>query len=112
MRFLVKQAKVLTDAELKRVIAVVSHGRHAERNRMAVMLSFLAGMRACEIAALTIGSVIDSQGEPKGEIRLTSDMTKGDEGRVVVVSQRLRREITRYLATIRDPRPECPFVRS
>ena len=39
---------------------------------MAVMLSFLAGMRACEIAALTIGSMIDSQGEPKGEIRLTS----------------------------------------
>ena len=107
-----KQAKVLTDAELKRVIAVVMQGRHAERNRMAVMLSFLAGMRACEIAALTIGSVIDSQGKPKGEIRLTSDMTKGDEGRVVVVSQRLQREITRYVVTLHDHRPERPLLRS
>jgi integrase/recombinase XerD len=107
-----KQAKVLTDAELKRVVAVVMQGRHAERNRMAVMLSFLAGMRACEIAALTIGSAIDSQGEPKGEIRLTSDMTKGDAGRVVVVSLRLRREMTRYVATLSDPRFERPFLRS
>lgn len=107
-----KQAKVLTDAELKRVIAVVMQSRHAERNRMAVMLSFLAGMRACEIAALTIGSVIDSQGEPKSEIRLTSDMTKGDEGRVVVVSRRLRREITRYIATLGEPSSAHPFLRS
>jgi integrase/recombinase XerD len=70
----VKQAKVLTDPELKRVITVAAQGRYADRNRMAVMLSFLAGMRACEIAALTVGSVIDSQGEPKNEIRLTSAM--------------------------------------
>jgi integrase/recombinase XerD len=107
-----KQAKVLTEPEFKRVIAVVAQGRHAERNRMAVMLSFLAGMRACEIAALTIGSVIDSKGEAKGEIRLTSAMTKGDAGRVVVVSQRLRREVARHVATLRDPRPERPFLRS
>jgi integrase/recombinase XerD len=76
MRFSLKQAKVLTEPEFKRVIAVVAHGRHAGRNRMMVMLSFLAGMRACEIAALTFGSVIDSRGEPKNEIRLTADMTK------------------------------------
>jgi integrase/recombinase XerD len=107
-----KQAKVLTEPEFKRVISVVAQGRLPERNRMAVMLSVLAGMRACEIAALTVGSVIDSRGVPKGEIRLTSAMTKGDAGRVVVVNQRLGREITRYADTLRDPRPERPFLRS
>jgi integrase/recombinase XerD len=112
VRLSVKQAKVLNDAEFKRVTAVVAQARHADRNRMAVMFSFLAGMRACEIAALTVGSVIDSHGEPKNEIRLTSKMTKGDAGRVVVVSQRVRREITRYHATLGDPRPERPFLRS
>lgn len=112
MRFSLKQAKVLTEPEFKRVIAVVTQGRHAERNRMAFMLSFLAGMRACEIASLTVGSMIDNQGEPKNEIRLTSAMTKGAAGRVIVVSQRLRREITRYVATLRDRQPERPFLRS
>ena len=34
-----KQGKVLTDAEMKRLLAVVANGRHAERNRLAVMLS-------------------------------------------------------------------------
>ena len=35
------QAKVLTDAEFKRVLAVVAqHGKLKHRNRLAVMLSF------------------------------------------------------------------------
>ena len=34
-----KQAKVLTDTEMKRLLAVIANGRHAERNRLAVMPS-------------------------------------------------------------------------
>ncbi len=40
-----KQAKVLTEAEMKRLLAVVGNDRHSERNRHAVMLSHLAGLR-------------------------------------------------------------------
>jgi integrase/recombinase XerD len=32
-----KQAKVLSEAELKRVLSVIANQRHAARNRMAVM---------------------------------------------------------------------------
>ena len=39
-----KQAKVLTDAERKRLLAVNANDRHSERNRLAVMLSFFAGL--------------------------------------------------------------------
>ena len=46
-----KQAKVLTVAERKRLLAVIANDRHSERNRLAVMLSFLAGLRVGEIAA-------------------------------------------------------------
>ena len=38
-----KQAKVLNDTEMKRLLAVVDVGKHAGRNRAAVMLSYLAG---------------------------------------------------------------------
>jgi hypothetical protein len=38
VRFPMKQARVLTETEFKRLLAVVQQGRHAERNRLAVML--------------------------------------------------------------------------
>lgn len=35
---------------------------HADRNRLAVVLSFGVELRACEIAAITVGDVVDSKG--------------------------------------------------
>ena len=58
-----KQARVLTEAELKRVLATVADTRHGARNRMALMLSHLAGLRVGEIEALTVRDVIDSEGK-------------------------------------------------
>ena len=46
-----KQAKVLTDAEMKRLLAVIANDRHSERNRLAVMLSHFAGLRVGEVAS-------------------------------------------------------------
>lgn len=50
-----KQAKLLTDAEQKRLAAVIDSLRHSTRNHTVVTLSFYAGLRACEIAAVRIG---------------------------------------------------------
>ena len=92
-----KQAKVMTEQEVKRVLAVIaSQTHHAPRNRLTFMLSYLSGMRACEIAALTWGDVMDTNGQPKSEIRLTAAKTKGSKARMVVVSERLQKEIARY----------------
>ena len=44
-----KQAKVPTEAEFKRLLAVVQQGRHSARNRLAVMLSYYDGA-TCRIA--------------------------------------------------------------
>ena len=65
-----KQAKVLNDVEMKRLLAVVAEGRYAERNRLAIMLSFQAGLRVGEIAALKIGDVVDQVGDVRGTIHL------------------------------------------
>lgn len=40
------QAKVLTEKELKIVLATVAQGRHAARNRALILTSFWTGMRA------------------------------------------------------------------
>ncbi len=59
-----QQAKVLTVAERKRLLAVIAKDRHGERYRLAVMLSFLAGLRVGEIAALKLSNVADGEGRP------------------------------------------------
>lgn len=97
------QARVLNDAEQKRVLAVVSQTKHAARNRIAFILSYQGGMRVGEIAGLTIGDVFEADGKTvRSQIRLAADITKGGHARVVFVSDRLRREIERYRATLGD----------
>ena len=91
------QARVLTDHEQKRILAVVSQTKHAARNRIAFILSYQAGMRVGEIAGLTIGDVFETDGTTvRSQIRLSSEITKGGHARVVFVSDRLRKELERY----------------
>lgn len=108
-----KQAKVLTDAEMKRLLAVIANGRHAERNRLAVMLSFLAGLRVGEIASLKVGDVVDSEGKPRDQVHLKAAYTKGGISRTVFANKRLKREIRRYLAALPAlPAPDASLLRT
>ena len=94
-----RQAKVLNAVELKRLNAVVEGTRHATRNATAVALSFYAGLRACEIAALTVGDVFDELGAVRDTVYLTAAQTKGDSGNTVYVNKRLTAALKRYAAT-------------
>lgn len=107
-----KQARLLTDAEMKRVFAVVAAGRNAERNRMILQLGFLAGLRACSIAALKIGNVLDDAGYVKNEFVLLAEQTKGRKGQRVFVSRRLKKEIAGYVATLKTLDPQMPLIQS
>jgi integrase len=51
------QAKVLSEQEFKRALAVVAKRRHHTRDRLALLLTHWAGMRVCEVATLTIDKV-------------------------------------------------------
>lgn len=91
-----RQAKVLNAAELKRLHAVVESKRHAVRNATAVALSFYAGLRACEIAALRVGDAFDATGAVRDTIFLRAEQTKGNEGNTVYVNKRLAAALRRY----------------
>ena len=49
-----RQAKVLSQGALARVLARVREHTFAERDRVMVLLSVQAGLRAAEIAGLTV----------------------------------------------------------
>jgi integrase/recombinase XerD len=87
------QASVLSDNDVRRVFRVIETMRHADRNRAAFILSIYAGMRVGEIASLKIVDVINRYGEVRSEIKLGSHQTKGPNGRTVVLSGRVRREM-------------------
>jgi integrase/recombinase XerD len=94
-----KQAKTLTHAELKRVLAVASTVRHAERNKLALLLSYYAGLRVKEIAALTVGDIYTATGEVKSFVALTAEQTKGSQGRTIVFGTKLIDALRAYLRT-------------
>lgn len=110
--FGMKQAKVLSEPEFKRVLSVVAGMRHAERNRIALMLSFYAGLRVGEIAALTVRDVMDSQGQVRDQILLKAAITKSGEARTVFVGDKLSRELARYVGALRGitASPDAPLL--
>lgn len=71
-----KQAKVLTDAQVRAALATVK----TPTDRVMILLSVKAGLRACEIAALTWGMVTDAQGVIGDTIALPNSASKGKGG--------------------------------
>src|ERR1051325_9763981 len=106
------QASVLTDSDIRRVFRIIETTRHAERNRLAFVLSIYAGMRVGDIAALRIGDVANGERQPRREIKLTAQQTKGSKGRTIVLSERVRREIAGYLKTRTHCRDDAPLTAS
>lgn len=98
-----KQARVPTEAEFKRLVAVVSQGKYGPRNRMALMLSYLAGLRVGEIASLRWGDLIDGESKVREQLRLSAAVTKGGHARVVFMNARLRKEVEQYRGSLAQP---------
>ena len=106
------QARTLKEAEIKKVLQLVSLGRNAARNRAMLLISFGSGMRVGEIAALKIGDVIESDGSVKTEIWLKPEQTKGKRGRKVIFGEKLRKEIRIYLDTLKKSDAQQPLIYS
>ena len=53
-----KQAKVLNEAEIKRVKAVIRDNRYATRNLTMFVLALNVGLRAKELASIKVGDVL------------------------------------------------------
>jgi integrase/recombinase XerD len=104
------QAKVISEQEFKRALAVVAARRHAARDRLALLLTHWAGMRVCEVAALTRDKVLGAGGEVLEEWRLEADQTKGAKGRVVYANSKLRKEVTAYLKANPTPSSDYPVL--
>src|SRR3954471_7825725 len=87
-----KQAKILTEKQLRTALAYVSeHHRYPLRDRVMLLLSFKAGLRAKEIALATWSMVLDSDGAVGDTLELRNVASKGKGGgRIVPLNTELR----------------------
>ncbi len=75
-----RQAKVLSDKQFAAVWNLVETSRHPARNRVILLLSFKAGLRAKEIATLRWRHVCDAEGEIGDSINIENIGSKGSSG--------------------------------
>lgn len=91
-----KQAKVLSEQQIRAVMKYLEGTRNGLRNQVMFLLS-LHSLRAKEIADLEISMILDSEGKLSEVIRLQDKAAKGRSGRVIPMSKTLREFLSEYL---------------
>jgi integrase/recombinase XerD len=88
---LAKQAKTLSDKQIKLVLLHLTTTRNSTRNKVIFLLSVKAGFRAKEIASLQWKMLVNSDGQMMNEIHLTNTASKGkSSGRVIAIHKQLK----------------------
>ncbi len=94
------QAATITEAQLRRVLQYITTRRHALRDRTIMLVSFNAGLRAKEIAALLVGDIYDAAGAVREQFILRRAQTKGGYERTVYLNKTLRRALAEYRCVV------------
>jgi integrase len=104
-----RQAGLIVPSVLRQVLAHIRHSRFPARDRVIVLLSVRAGLRAAEIAQLDWSMVLDVRGQVSDTITIRDAIAKKGSGRRVPMHQELRRA----LHTLKgQSEPSGPIVRS
>src|SRR4051794_3026146 len=103
-----RPAKVLRPMDVRRALSWAGRTRHGSRNRVIVLLSIKAGLRAGEIAALTWPMVTDSRGAVDRSIELPASAAKKGSGRRIPIHPSLRRALVKLVPN----NPKGPVIRS
>jgi integrase/recombinase XerD len=104
-----KQAKVITPPMLKRMLRHVSRSSFPARDRVMILLSLKAGLRACEIAGLDWSMVLDAQSRVSDTIHVRDLIAKKRRGRRIPMHRDLRQALETLASTVE---PVGPVIRS
>jgi integrase/recombinase XerD len=83
-----------------------------KKHLKSILVSFYAGLRAKEIAALTVGNIFDEDGAVRTQFILSAQQSKGGQTRTVYLNQRLRKALREYGDYIRLADPQRPLFAS
>jgi integrase len=104
-----KQAKILSTDHIDDLFFFAEHTRLPLRNRLIILLSTKAGLRAGEIAKLTWDMVLGAGGEVSAVLELRDHAAKMGSGRLIP----LHPDLQQALSALRQSSPgPGPVVRS
>lgn len=86
-------AKVLAQADVRRLLKHVETSRWPCRNGVMVLLSFKSGLRACEIAGLTWEMVLGSNGRLSTSVSVSRHIAKRGAARRIPMHSALKAEL-------------------
>lgn len=92
-----KPAKVLGITAMRQAMRVAAHQQYAVRNKVIILLSFKAGLRAGEIAALKWEMLLDATGRVGRFIELPARVAKKGSGRRVPIGPELTAALRQLL---------------
>ena len=109
-----KQAKILSDKQVRAVLAELNTRRYPLRDYVMFLLSIKAGLRAKEIASVTWSMVTDAEGEISDVIALENRASKGKAGgRTIPMHPELRAAlIDLHRDRGEKARPDWPIIHS
>jgi integrase len=85
-----KQAKILAASQIDDLLFFAETTRHPLRNRVIVLLSVKAGLRAAEISNLTWDMILEPSGGVSSSLELRDWAAKMGSGRSIPLHQELR----------------------
>ncbi len=89
-----KQAKILSSDHIDDLLFFAERSRHPDRNRLIVLLSVEAGLRAAEISKLTWEMVLGAGGEIGTVLELQDHAAKKRSGRSIPLHEDLRQALS------------------
>ena len=93
-----KKAKTLTDVQITTAIKSIDRSSsNNRRDRLWVMLSCFAGLRAQEIAYLDVDDVLDAEGNISPYLQITKKAGKYGKERRLTMPVHLRNEVAQYV---------------
>lgn len=105
-----RQAKILSDQQIEALLWYAASTRNSDRNRVIVLLSTKAGLRAAEICNLTWDMVADPEGNVGTVLELHDRAAKKKSGRRIPIHPDLRAALIIWRAS--TLRPDGPVVTS
>jgi integrase/recombinase XerC len=109
-----KQAKILTDKQVRAVLAELDTRRYPLRDRVMFLLSMKAGMRAKEVSSVTWAMATDAEGQIADVIALENKASKGRAGgRHIPIHPDLKAALMQLHRDRGDKaRPDMPVIHS
>ena len=106
-----QRAKSLVPSDVRRQRTLAQHHRYPVRDDVVVLLSFKAGLRACEIAGLQWSMVLDSRHRVSAQLRIARAIAKCGSARDIPAHRDLIQALERLHRFQQRPR-DGPVVAS